>query len=194
MKTFKEIKEEIKQVSVSKEHEDTLNGQKDPTSSGLKIKTDATDAQKSNTLKSRKPASALVVKPTNEDAVVVKPTNEAWKLDPSKYINHHNYGVRSFAKQAIREKNKMDKNKDTLHSVKSIDYNHNMNMLKTSLAALKIHEDAAVMSISGGSVSPIAPTDASAVYSLQKDKMKKKILSRKKSVETKKIKWNPGRA
>src|ERR1017187_3530641 len=67
MKTFKQIQEEIKQVSVSKEHEDTLNGQKDPTSSGLKIKTDATDAQKSNTLKSRKPASALVVKPTNEN-------------------------------------------------------------------------------------------------------------------------------
>src|ERR1017187_2536962 len=100
MKTFKQIKEEIKQVSVSKEHEDTLNGQKDPTSSGLKIKTDATDAQKSNTLKSRKPASSLTVKPTNEDAV---------------------------------------------------------------------------MSVGGGAVSPIAPVDASAVYSLQRDKLKKKM-------------------
>ena len=101
MKTFKQIKEDIKQVSVSKEHEDTLNGQKDPTSSGLKIKTDATDAQKSNTLKSRKPASPLTVKPTNEDA--------------------------------------------------------------------------SVMSVGGGAVSPIAPVDASAVYSLQRDKLKKKV-------------------
>ena len=49
-----------------------------------------------------------------------------------------------------------------------------------------IKEDAPAMSVGSGAVSPIAPPDASAAYSLQKDRMKKKIktnLVNRKSLE-----------